>query len=79
MINLCKLFLFKTIEPLSFNVERMETPPYYRLSKRQLTVASNNEEEGLGHGDAQQHLDKGQIHTKRHSAEDPGKLVAGDV
>lgn len=63
----------RTAEPLPFNVERTETPPFYRLSKRQITTASVNDDEGEVR--EAPHLDKGQIHTKRHSAEDPAKLI----
>lgn len=75
----------QTIEPLNYNVERMETPPFYRLTKRQHTITSADEEgkavEGVREAMSSSHpisapLDKGQIHTKRASAEDPMRLAA---
>jgi hypothetical protein len=74
----------QTTEPLQLNVERIETPPFYRLSKRQqaVSVSIDNERDGGTEAPTAQQqsqvnlLDKGQIHTKRHSAEDPAKLVS---
>ena len=75
----------QSIEPLQLNVERIETPPFYRLTKRQpvMSVIAECDRDGGGNEvqSIQQQpqvnlLDKGQIHTKRHSAEDPAKLVS---
>ncbi|ESO09038.1 hypothetical protein HELRODRAFT_109994 [Helobdella robusta] len=84
----------RTIEPLNFNVERIETAPFFRLTKRQIATSAsvdddgtNNVERNLQHHQQQhqqqpqqhhqQHL--GLIHTKRHSAEDPSKLISADL
>jgi hypothetical protein len=73
-----KAFPRQTIEPLNYNVERMETPPFFRLTKRQHTMTSVDEEGKAAEAVSQAHppMDKGQIHTKRISAEDPSRLVA---
>ena len=75
----CFYLYFQTIEPLNFNVERTETPPYYRLTslKKQQTNALSDSAQGES-SEAMVVLNKGQIHTKRHSAEDPGKLAASE-
>ena len=60
----------QTIEPLTFSVERTPTPPFYRLTslkKQPATIADADDFSQFSH------LDKGQIHTKRHSGEDPTK------
>jgi len=77
----------QTTEPLQVNVERLETPPFYRLTRRPVqpvTVASCEADSTTSqrHADdldtaattTTQLLDKRHIHTKRHSAEDPAKL-----
>jgi len=66
------------------NVERIETPPFYRLTKRQpvMSVSVESDRDGVNEVQSVQQqpqvnlLDKGQIHTKRHSAEDPAKLAS---
>lgn len=62
-------YLTQTVEALIFNVERTQTPPYYRFTKKH--TSSHDEPEPSSSYHHHIHLDKGQIHTKRHSAEDP--------
>ena len=65
----------QTLEPLTFNVERTETPPFYRLTLHKrvnlATVSMGPLSHDLGLGQ-EQPLEKGVLHTKRLSAEDPG-------
>ncbi len=64
----------QTVESLTFNVERTQTPPFYRLilSKKHSSAAPLDE---APEPPQSLSLDKGQIHTKRHSTEDQ-KLAA---
>lgn len=70
----------QTVEPMSMSIERIETAPFFRLSRR--VVGGSHEGVGeIGSKGGSHHimgtphgLDKGQIHTKRHSAEDPSKI-----
>ena len=69
----------QTVEALTFNVERTQTPPFYRLTSIRTRASTttvlecSSEPETAGHTMV---LDKGQIHTKRHSGEDPSKIVS---
>jgi len=65
------IWSLQTVEALTFNVERTQTPPYYRFTKKQNQHLDEQPEQPAYH---HQLLDKGQIHTKRHSAEDPQKM-----
>lgn len=88
----------------------METPPFYRLTRRLQPVTVTSSDTETRHEDARsasaaaagqtssllattnttattvtttttmtQLLDRGQIHTKRHSAEDPAKLTSSEL
>lgn len=63
----------QTIETLNCLIERTETPPFYRLTS--MRKASSHSDPGPGQAEASRDLgvEKGTIHTKRHSGEDPGK------
>ncbi|XP_075228459.1 microtubule binding protein furry isoform X2 [Lycorma delicatula] len=65
----------QTIETLNCLIERTETPPFYRLTS--MRKASSHSDPGPGVQDPGGRNDlaveKGTIHTKRHSGEDPGK------
>ncbi|XP_046667613.1 protein furry isoform X2 [Homalodisca vitripennis] len=65
----------QTIETLNCLIERTETPPFYRLTS--MRKASSHSDPGPGQTDPASRADlaveKGTIHTKRHSGEDPGK------
>lgn len=65
----------QTIETLNCLIERTETPPFYRLTS--MRKASSHSDPGPGQADPASRSDlaveKGTIHTKRHSGEDPGK------
>ena len=64
----------------------MEKPPFYLLTRRQHTITSTDEDGKVGEGAVggaegssqplTPQLDKGQIHTKRASVEDPSRLAA---
>lgn len=62
----------QTIETLNCLIERTETPPFYRLTSMRKT-SSNSEGPAGGNHDTKLHdtIEKGTIHTKRHSGEDP--------
>lgn len=65
----------QTIETLNCLIERPDTPPFYRLTSMRKT-SSHSEGPGGGAHDAKLHdmaIEKGTIHTKRHSGEDPIK------
>ncbi|XP_021940399.1 protein furry [Zootermopsis nevadensis] len=69
----------QTVETLNCLIERTETPPFYRLtSMRKASSHSDGGPGGVG-GQADPAsrsdlgVEKGTIHTKRHSGEDPGK------
>ena len=96
------MLLLQTTEPLQVNVERLDTPPFYRLTRRlqPVTVTSCEMESrdsdvtrtvsvtaagqtssllattATATATTTQLLDKGHIHTKRHSAEDPTKVTS---
>ena len=68
----------ETFNAFNVNIERTETPPYYRLTN--LRKASSNLENnasdsntGTVNSKHEVAVEKGTIHTKRHSQEDPGK------
>ena len=65
----------QTVETLNMNIERTQTPPFFRLSQLKKTSMPINttDDEKLVSVDAP--LDKGTIHTKRHSANEdvPGE------
>ncbi|XP_048776245.2 protein furry homolog-like isoform X3 [Ostrea edulis] len=60
----------QTVETLNMTIERTQTPPYFRLSqikRNPITVNTTDDEKLETHpGDAP--LEKGTLHTKRHSA-----------
>ncbi len=65
----------QTVETLNCTIERTETPPFFRLTS--LRKASSNSESNMQLTSSRQDLssvEKGTIHTKRHSQQDP----AGD-
>nr|XP_040568440.1 LOW QUALITY PROTEIN: protein furry-like [Lepeophtheirus salmonis] len=61
----------QTVETLNCTIERTEAPPYYRLNS--LKKASTNAESNphLANSKTDLSVEKGTIHTKRHSQEDP--------
>lgn len=69
----------QTIETLNCLIERTETPPFYRLTS--MRKASSHSDGGTGGVAGQSDsairselaVEKGTIHTKRHSGEDPIK------
>lgn len=60
----------QTIETLNCLIERTETPPFYRLTSMRKTSSQ------VGNYDAKHNesVEKGTIHTKRHSGEDPSRI-----
>ena len=65
----------QTVETLNCVIERTETPPYYRLTS--LRKVSPNSDSNIHLTSSKQDLsstEKGTIHTKRHSQEDPHKV-----
>ncbi|CAG2053461.1 unnamed protein product [Timema podura] len=68
----------QTVETLNCLIERTETPPFYRLTSMR-KASSHSDGPGGVAGQADQGsrselgVEKGTIHTKRHSGEDPGK------
>lgn len=62
----------QTVETLYMNIERTQTPPYYRLSPLRKTGTSNNtnDDEKQISPPVEGQLEKGVLHTKRHSAND---------
>lgn len=61
-----------TVETLSWLIERTETPPFYRLTN--VRKASNHSDPGQSEL-REQATERGTIHTKRHSGEDPAKMT----
>ncbi|XP_070197468.1 protein furry-like isoform X3 [Littorina saxatilis] len=60
----------QTVETLNMNIERTQTPPFYRLMTLRKSPAANNttdDEKLVGH-ETDVQLQKGVLHTKRHSA-----------
>ncbi|KAL3276200.1 hypothetical protein HHI36_020918 [Cryptolaemus montrouzieri] len=71
----------QTVETLNCLIERTETPPFYRLTMMRKTSShSDGNNGGPGQSDSNSRNDlsveKGTIHTKRHSGEDPSKANA---
>ncbi|KAL1131070.1 hypothetical protein AAG570_012307, partial [Ranatra chinensis] len=60
-----------TVETLNWLIERTETPPFYRLTN--VRKASSHSEQG-GESSRDPTTERGTIHTKRHSGEDPTKM-----
>lgn len=68
----------QTVETLNCLIERTETPPFYRLtSMRKASSHSDGGPGAAGQSDpasrSELAVEKGTIHTKRHSGEDPVK------
>ncbi|CAB3258869.1 unnamed protein product [Arctia plantaginis] len=69
----------QTIETLNCLIERTETPPFYRLTSMRKATSGHSDGPGTGSQDATGRtgelapVEKGTIHTKRHSGEDPTK------
>lgn len=67
----------QTVETLNCLIERTETPPFYRLtSMRKASSHSDGPPGILGQTEQCRNelaVEKGTIHTKRHSGEDPIK------
>lgn len=59
----------QTVETLNMTIERTQTPPYFRLShQKRSTVASNTTDDEKLVNQTDTPLEKGTLHTKRHSA-----------
>ncbi|KAK7496521.1 hypothetical protein BaRGS_00012173, partial [Batillaria attramentaria] len=60
----------QTVETLNMSIERTQTPPFYRLSQMRKSPAANNttDDEKLVSQESDTQLQKGVLHTKRHSA-----------
>lgn len=58
------------METLNMNIERTQTPPFYRLSQVRKTPAITNttDDEKMVCQEPDVQLQKGVLHTKRHSA-----------
>ncbi|CAH1110307.1 unnamed protein product [Psylliodes chrysocephalus] len=68
----------QTVETLNCLIERTETPPFYRLTVMRKTSSHSDGTNGVaGQTDSSSRndlsIEKGTIHTKRHSGEDPSK------
>ncbi|XP_060535962.1 protein furry [Cylas formicarius] len=71
----------QTVETLNCLIERTETPPFYRLTVMRKTSSHSDGANGAaGQSDSGSrndlNIEKGTIHTKRHSGEDPTKGLA---
>lgn len=72
----------QTVETLNCLIERTETPPFYRLTSMRKASSSHSDGGPAASGapDTTGRCDltveKGTIHTKRHSGEDPAKSYA---
>ncbi|CAH0545977.1 unnamed protein product [Brassicogethes aeneus] len=69
----------QTVETLNCLIERTETPPFYRLTvMRKASSHSDGTNGNSGQSDSNSrndlNIEKGTIHTKRHSGEDPSKM-----
>lgn len=65
----------QTVETLNCLIERTETPPFYRLTSMR-KASSHSDGAAPGNNDNKINeltVEKGTIHTKRHSGEDPIK------
>ncbi|KAK6976868.1 protein furry, partial [Biomphalaria glabrata] len=62
----------QTVETLNVNIERTQTPPFYRLSSIKKMASGNNaaDDEKQVSPPMDYQLEKGILHTKRHSAND---------
>lgn len=60
----------QTVETLNLNIERTQTPPFFRLSviRRPTIVPNTTDDEKLESHATNMALEKGTLHTKRHSA-----------
>ncbi|XP_013162097.1 PREDICTED: protein furry isoform X3 [Papilio xuthus] len=73
----------QTVETLNCLIERTETPPFYRLTSMRKATSGHSDGPGTGSQDAAGRtgelapIEKGTIHTKRHSGEDPAKSCVG--
>ncbi|KAL1517075.1 hypothetical protein ABEB36_000886 [Hypothenemus hampei] len=70
----------QTVETLNCLIERTETPPFYRLTVMRKASSHSDGTNGVaGQSDSSSRndlsIEKGTIHTKRHSGEDPSKNV----
>lgn len=64
----------ETVETLNCLIERTETPPFYRLtSMRKASSHSDAPAADPANPPRDLGVEKGTIHTKRHSGEDPVK------
>lgn len=66
----------QTVETLNCLIERTETPPFYRLTSMRKASSHSDGPTSGGANDARNQelgVEKGTIHTKRHSGEDPIK------
>ncbi|KAJ8938143.1 hypothetical protein NQ318_007003 [Aromia moschata] len=68
----------QTVETLNCLIERTETPPFYRLTVMRKASSHSDGANGVaGQTDSSSRndlsIEKGTIHTKRHSGEDPSK------
>ncbi|CAK1553991.1 unnamed protein product [Leptosia nina] len=72
----------QTVETLNCLIERTETPPFYRLTSMRKATSGHSDGPGAGSQDATGRtcdlapVEKGTIHTKRHSGEDPAKAAS---
>ncbi|XP_059059814.1 protein furry [Achroia grisella] len=72
----------QTVETLNCLIERTETPPFYRLTSMRKATSGHSDGPGIGSQDATGRagelapVEKGTIHTKRHSGEDPTKSTS---
>ncbi|XP_050682985.1 protein furry [Leptidea sinapis] len=72
----------QTVETLNCLIERTETPPFYRLTSMRKATSGHSDGPGTGSQDATGRtcelapVEKGTIHTKRHSGEDPAKAAS---
>ncbi|KAK9877860.1 hypothetical protein WA026_020090 [Henosepilachna vigintioctopunctata] len=75
----------QTVETLNCLIERTETPPFYRLTMMRKTSSHSDGNNGVpGQTDSNSRNDlsveKGTIHTKRHSGEDASKTnIKSDI
>lgn len=76
------MFELQTVESLNCIIERMETPPFYRITNtRKCSSHSDEEEITLAANDQQLNtntvikVEQGTLHTKRHSTESSERLL----
>ncbi|KAF5298944.1 hypothetical protein FQR65_LT19560 [Abscondita terminalis] len=74
------MFELQTVETLNCLIERTETPPFYRLTVMRKASSHSDGTGCVGTSDYNSRSDvgveKGTIHTKRHSGEDPMKSAS---